>query len=56
MEPKTQYVIRTEGMYNSFGLGEVVIPGVTLFRAGNYNLTRETLEFKLNFLRKAKKI
>jgi len=48
MAEQTQYVIRVEGMYNSFGLGEVVVPGVTLFRAGegwkNYNLTADELE------------
>jgi hypothetical protein len=44
MESKTQFVIRVEGMANSFGLGEVVTPGVTLFRAGNYNMTADELD------------
>jgi len=48
MSEQMQYVIRVEGMHNSFGLGEIIIPGVTLFRAGegwkNYNLTADELE------------
>jgi hypothetical protein len=38
-----EYVIRREGQ-GTYGLGEVVIPGVALFRAGNYNLTAEELQ------------
>lgn len=44
---QTQYVIRTEGFADSYGLGEEVVPGVTLFKAGNYNLTREELNRKI---------
>lgn len=50
MAQTQEYVIRTEGMANSFGLGEEVVPGVTLFRKGHYNLTRS----ELNSLIKAK--
>ena len=41
---KKTYIVRVEGHANSFGLGEEVIPGVTLFRTGMYNLTKEQLE------------
>lgn len=55
-ETQTKYVIRTEGMFDSFGLGEVISEGVTLFRAGdgwqNYNVTREELNKKLADLQK----
>ena len=38
------YVVRVDGKANSFGIGEVVIPGVTLFRSGFYGLKRNTAE------------
>lgn len=41
---KTTYVVRVEGFANSYGLGEEITPGVALFRAGMYNLTKEQLE------------
>lgn len=45
MAEQTQYVIRTQSNFAGlYGLGEVVIPGVTLFRAGNYDLDAEQLE------------
>jgi hypothetical protein len=48
MEP-TQYVIRTQSdRAYSYGLGEVVIPGVTLFRDGNYDLSLEEAQAKLS--------
>jgi hypothetical protein len=50
---QVEIVIRREGMYDSYGLGEVVIPGVALFRAGNYNLTKEELNIKLKQVKKA---
>jgi imidazoleglycerol phosphate synthase glutamine amidotransferase subunit HisH len=40
---QVEMVIRHEGQ-GTYGLGEVVIPGVALFRAGMYNLTKEELE------------
>jgi hypothetical protein len=48
MEP-TQYVIKTQSDFAyTYGLGEVVIPGVTLFRAGNYDLSLEEAQAKLS--------
>jgi hypothetical protein len=44
---ETQYVTRVEGMANSYGLGEKVTEGVTLFRAENYNLTLDEINMKL---------
>jgi len=41
------YVIRVEGMHNSFGLGEKISDGITLFRSGMYNLTADELEAKV---------
>ncbi len=44
----TQYLVRVQSNRAwSFGLGEVISPGVTLFRAGNYDLSQEELNFKL---------
>jgi hypothetical protein len=44
---QVEMVIRREGQ-GTYGLGEVVIPGVALFRAGegwqNYNMTWEELQ------------
>ena len=40
---KVNYIIRVEGHVNSYGLGEEVVPGVALFRAGKYNLTKDEL-------------
>ena len=48
-----EYVIRTQSNFaNTFGLGEVISPGVTLFRAGTYDLTREEAETLLASKRK----
>lgn len=52
METK-EYVIRVEGHFNSYGVGEVVSPGVALFREGFYNLTKQELNTKLKNLGKA---
>lgn len=52
-QTQTEYVIRTEGMYNSYGLGEVISNGITLFRAGKYNLTEDELQIELNKIKKA---
>lgn len=38
----TTFEIRKQGN-GLFGLGEEVVPGVTLFRAGHYDLTKEEL-------------
>ena len=46
MESK-EYVVRTEGIAYQYGLGEVVAPGVALFKAGDYNLSKEQLNKKL---------
>lgn len=41
MERK-EYVIRTQSDFaNTYGLGEVVVPGVLLFRADTYGLSKE---------------
>lgn len=42
-----QYVVRVFGKADSYGLGEIVSPGVALFKAGMYDLTRDQLEQKL---------
>jgi hypothetical protein len=40
-----EYFIRTQSNFaGQYGLGEVVIPGVTLFREGCYDLTRDEVE------------
>jgi hypothetical protein len=45
MSEQTQYVLRTQSNFaNTFGVGEVVIPGVTLFRAGHYDLTEDEMD------------
>lgn len=46
METKTQ-VVRVFGKADSYGLGEEVSQGVVLFKAGNYDLTKEELNKKL---------
>jgi hypothetical protein len=49
MSDTKEYVIRVEGTANRYGLGEVVVPGVTLFKDNGqpggkfYNLTRVEL-------------
>lgn len=52
MAETKEYVIRTEGLPNSYGLGEVIVPGVALFRKGDYHLTKEELERKLGSMKK----
>jgi hypothetical protein len=49
MEATTQqYVVRTQSTFaNTYGLGEVISEGVTLFRAGNYDLSWEELQSKM---------
>lgn len=41
---KKEYTVRVEGHADSFGIGEVVAPGCTLFAKGMYNLPREVAE------------
>jgi hypothetical protein len=49
-----EYIVRTEGMHNSYGLGKVISPGVALFGAGMYNLTFEQLQKEISKLPKVK--
>jgi hypothetical protein len=51
MENK-KYVVRTEGHFNSYGIGEVVSAGVAFFKEGFYNLTKDELNTKLKQLGK----
>jgi hypothetical protein len=43
---KTTYVLRRYSTL-TYGLGEAVVPGVLLFRAGNYDLTKEQVEARI---------
>lgn len=53
---KTEYILRTQSNHaNSYGVGEVVSPGVVLFRAGTYDLSRSEAEEILASKRKAGK-
>jgi hypothetical protein len=48
MKEQTQYTIRVQGNRAwTFGLGEIVSPGVAFFKAGHYNLSKEELEVAL---------
>ena len=48
MEATTQYVVRKQSNFAyTYGLGEAVSEGVTLFRAGNYDLSFDDLQAKL---------
>jgi hypothetical protein len=47
MTQTQEMVIRVEGFADSYGLGTEVAPGCTLFKAGDYNLTRVELNRKL---------
>jgi hypothetical protein len=49
----TEYIIRTQSNFaNTFGVGEVICPGVVLFRAGMYDLSRSEAEAILASKRK----
>ncbi len=51
MAEQTQYLLRVQSnRAYTYGLGEVVIPGVTLFRSGNYDLSLEEVQAKLGKL------
>ena len=48
-----EYVIRTQGnRAYTFGLGKIVSPGVALFEAGKYDLTKDELNRELKKLGK----
>lgn len=47
MSEQKEYIIRVQGVAYTYGLGEVVSPGVALFKAGHYDLTREQLNAEL---------
>jgi hypothetical protein len=50
---QTEFIIRTQSdRAYSFGVGEVVVPNVVLFRNGEYDLTRSEAEALLNRKRK----
>lgn len=52
METK-EYTIRVQGNRAfTYGLGEIVAPGITSFAAGFYDLTKEELNAKLKSLGK----
>ena len=52
MSETKEYIIRTQGTAYTYGLGEVVSPGVALFKAGDYDLTHDQLNAKLKALGK----
>jgi hypothetical protein len=55
-EMKQEFILRTQSNHaNSYGVGEVVSPGVVLFRAGTYDLSRSEAEAILASKRKASK-
>jgi hypothetical protein len=47
MAETTMYVVRTYGKADCYGLGEAVADGCVLFRAGNYDLTRDELDRRI---------
>jgi hypothetical protein len=51
MTETVEYIVRKEGTAGRYGLGEVVSPGVTLFRDGFYNLTGDALARKIAILK-----
>jgi hypothetical protein len=45
MEATQKFVFRTQSnRAYTYGVGEVVVPGVTLFRTGEYDLLRDEAE------------
>jgi hypothetical protein len=53
---KTEFVLRTQSnRAHTYGVGEVVVPNVVLFRAGSYDLSLEVAEAMLALKRKAVK-
>ena len=50
---KTEFILRTQSNFaNHYGVGEIVSPGVVLFRAGTYDLSRSEAEQLLASKRK----
>jgi hypothetical protein len=47
-----EYIIRTQGVAYTYGLGKVVSPGVAYFEKGFYDLTKDELNAKLKALGK----
>lgn len=47
MSQTQEYIVRVEGLANSYGLGTEITPGCTLFKAGDYNLTKEELKARI---------
>ncbi len=48
-----EYILRTQSNFaNTYGVGEVVLPGITLFRAGNYDIDLDRAESILAVKRK----
>ena len=43
-QERKEYLIRVEGTADSYGIGEIVAPGCTLFAKGMYNLPRDVAE------------
>ena len=41
---KTYHVRIESSRANTYGLGEEIIPGVNLFKAGHYGLTKDALD------------
>jgi hypothetical protein len=54
MSETQEYVVRTEGMANSYGLGKVITKNITLFEAGKYNLTYDELQKEITKLPKGR--
>ena len=47
MSQTQEYIVRVEGTFDSYGLGTEVAPGCTLFKAGDYNLSKEELNRRI---------
>jgi hypothetical protein len=53
VQDSKEYVVRVQSdVANTYGLGEVVVPGVAFFKAGDYGLTKDELNAKLKKLGK----
>ena len=53
MSETQEYIIRTQGnRAYTYGLGKIVSPGVALFEAGKYDLTKDELARELKNLGK----
>ena len=47
MSQTQEYIVRVEGTFDSYGLGTEVAPGCTLFKDGDYHLTKQELNQRL---------